>query len=115
MLLHAPSVGGLSSPVGGLDGAIPVRSGSGAAFVDLRWLGVKVPRVVSYRSEQEHTRLETGAAQSVRAGVRVSAAPIVVLPQGGGAGEASVPEQQASVDTVLGMLTGWERARHVAP
>jgi hypothetical protein len=28
MLLHAPSAAGLSSPVGGMDGAIPVRGGA---------------------------------------------------------------------------------------
>ena len=27
MLLHAPSAAGMSSPVGGLDGAIPIRQG----------------------------------------------------------------------------------------
>src|SRR6202789_1198031 len=35
MLLHAPGAGGLSSPVGGLDGAIPIRqSTSGAPLAE---------------------------------------------------------------------------------
>jgi hypothetical protein len=59
MLLHAPSAAGMSSPVGGLDGAIPIRQGgavmplAGTAtppqppFVDLRWLGAKLPHAIS--------------------------------------------------------------------
>jgi len=50
MLLHGPSAGGMSSPVGGLDGAIPIRQSVMAAsleksaqpslpFVDLRQCG----------------------------------------------------------------------------
>jgi hypothetical protein len=77
MLLYAPSVAGLSSPVGGMDGAIPVR-GSGPApifasgflntisaqdvvggapvlgdglVVDLRWVQTRVVRPISYRAE----------------------------------------------------------------
>ena len=60
MLLHAPSAAGMSSPVGGLDGAIPIRQGGTAMppaddaatpaqppYVDLRWLGSKAaPRCV---------------------------------------------------------------------
>ena len=80
MLLHAPSAAGLSSPVGGMDGAIPVRGGvaagpqtalasetvaSGAAIagtsaqaaapvdgrvVDLRWVATRVVQPLSYRA-----------------------------------------------------------------
>ena len=57
MLLHAPGVAGLSSPVGGTDGAIPIR-GSGPAppanatdgrVVDLRWIETRVVRPIVYR------------------------------------------------------------------
>ena len=76
MLLHAPSAAGLSSPVGGADGAIPVRGepaptdlgqGTPAAAiagtvsavdsdadtrtVDLRWVATGVVRTVAYRAE----------------------------------------------------------------
>ncbi len=77
MLLHAPSAAGLSSPVGGMDGAIPIRgigqtSGpaetasartvsahTGSAgisvsqevrVVDLRWVGTRVIQSLSYRT-----------------------------------------------------------------
>jgi len=79
MLLHAPSAAGLSSPVGGMDGAIPIRgigqtqaSGSEETaparivaantssarisalqevrVVDLRWVGTRVVQPMSYRT-----------------------------------------------------------------
>ena len=60
MLLHAPGAAGLSSPVGGMDGAIPVKGTSplvaaetgtaavDAPVVDLRWLAAKLARPVVY-------------------------------------------------------------------
>jgi hypothetical protein len=62
MLLHAPNAAGLSSPVDGMDGAIPIvrggrapvgaNSSAGAAppAVDLRWVGTKVLHPVRYAS-----------------------------------------------------------------
>ena len=56
MLLHAPSAMGLSSPVGGQDGAIPIMGGSiafgpkndfagvGEQAVDLRWIEARLLR-----------------------------------------------------------------------
>lgn len=78
MLLHAPGAAGLSSPVGGMDGAIPIRgivqtqaaglaetdstrtvsAKTGSAgisalqesrVVDLRWVGTRVVQPLSYR------------------------------------------------------------------
>lgn len=69
MMLHTASAAGLSSPVGGMDGAIPIRgSKDGLAqlqtsvgaprisdkltdgrSVDLRWVATRVERSVSYR------------------------------------------------------------------
>ncbi|MBB5317020.1 hypothetical protein RBB73_14850 [Tunturiibacter empetritectus] len=156
MLLHAPSAGGMSSPVGGLDGAIPIRqsaaagpvvAGSGTTgavaenavaesavaesaggppslpFVDLRWLGARLRRTVSYRSEPvEHANTfsqlgttERQAGQVVAAGSGASEVSMV-LPLGyTSAADASVPAQQASVDAVLGLLTSWQKAQHVTP
>jgi hypothetical protein len=152
MMLHAPSVGGLSSPVGGLDGAIPIRQGGVGTslaneatplqsplvepfvepFVDLRWLGVRLPRVVEYRSERVRP-VEAGDANpnvpavpvvarqmSVKIGALaepgsiISAAPIV-MSSNASSSEGSVPAQQASVGAVMEMLGSWEKARHVAP
>lgn len=56
MMLHPPSASGLSSPVGGQDGAIPITGlgaapkpgdvfiGAGEQGVDLRWLQARVLR-----------------------------------------------------------------------
>ena len=67
MLLHTPGPSGLSSPVGGMDGAIPIRGSveyapqsavasarvvsteSDNSVVDLRWIAARVERPVSYR------------------------------------------------------------------
>lgn len=135
MLLHAPGAGGMSSPVGGLDGAIPIRQSTTGAppaenvtppslpFVDLRWLGARLPRAVSYRDEAVRPantfpqlspgqqRVETVVASGARAGD----VPII-LPLGySSAAEASTPAQQASVEAVLGLLTTWQKAEHGTP
>jgi hypothetical protein len=138
MLLHAPSAAGMSSPVGGLDGAIPIRQGeatpmAGTAtppqppFVDLRWLGVKLPHAVSYSSETGHAATANAVAgsfvaqtqqemvQAAAAGLITGAAPVTLMAGSSSRGEASVPAQQASVDAVIGMLTTWEKAQHGAP
>lgn len=137
MLLHAQSAAGMSSPVGGLDGAIPIRQGgagmsqgdvSAAAqppFVDLRWLGVKVPRVVSYGRESARPANAAAlpvpflgqepAMQAVVSGSTAAAASTTLPASGASATEGSVPAQQASVDAVIGMLTSWQREQHDAP
>lgn len=86
MLLHAPGPSGLSSPVGGMDGAIPVRGGSqptpflassqvsgstlvststDSRVIDLRWVGVRVDRPLAYRPES--VARQTALPVSVRA------------------------------------------------
>jgi hypothetical protein len=134
MLLHAPSAAGVSSPVGGLDGAIPIRQGGAAStdagtprqppFVDLRWLGAKVPRTVSYSSEP--TRAEKAARASslllaqpqtrrmVAASSMIGTDPVAST-SGNGQSGGSVASQQASVDAVIGMLTAWQKVQHEAP
>jgi hypothetical protein len=137
MLLHAPSAAGMSSPVGGLDGALPIRQGGVATpladaatppqppFVDLRWLGAKLPHAVSYSNEPTHTAKTNGVAglfvaqqqmvQATAAGLITGAAPVTLVVGSSSRGEASVPAQQASVDAVIGMLTTWQKAQHAAP
>jgi hypothetical protein len=135
MLLHAPSAAGMSSPVGGLDGAIPIRQGGAVAqvgdsaatpqrpYVDLRWLGARLPHAVSYRSEPARAPMPDGLpllvlqpmAHLVEPGSVIDVAPITSLTGSASASEASVPAQQASVDAVMGMLSSWQKAQHVAP
>ncbi len=84
MLLHAPGAGGMSSPVDGTDGAMPVYgSGTGAdgELVDLRWLGAKLQKPVVY------------------------AAPGMVTADS--VGQKSIPAQAAGVNVVVGLLRGW--------
>jgi hypothetical protein len=134
MLLHAPSAGGMSSPVGGLDGAIPIRqSATGAPlaenvapppslpFVDLRWLGARLPRAVSYRDEAVRSantfpQLSPGQQRAEAVVAPGAGAADAILPLGyTSASDASIPAQQASVEVVLGLLTTWQKAEHGAP
>jgi hypothetical protein len=108
MLLRTPGPSGYSSPVGGMDGAIPLRgvasdlaggslvSGASAApaveMVDLRWVGAQVVRPAAPLTGD------------------VSAASVDV----GAGSTGSIATQGASVDAVLGMLGAWERVRIAA-
>jgi hypothetical protein len=140
MLLHAPSAAGMSSPIGGLDGAIPIRQGgapmapgsdvatpSQPPYVDLRWLGAKLPHAVSYQNEPARAAkpLDSqplffgqpaahGIASSSISGL-VASKPVFDKAD---ASDASVPAQQASVIAVMDMLSSWQnsqKAQHVAP
>ena len=150
MLLHAPSAAGLSSPVDGIHGTIPIRQGGSATpyagsappsrFVDLRWLGAKLPRTVSYRNESAgmvQRRLPPVplvASGDMVAGLRAGSTGAVAIapssgivpppgvaagseiaPLSGEAAGGSIPAQQASVGAVVAMLTAWEKARHATP
>ncbi|GAC1356880.1 MAG: hypothetical protein NVSMB3_03380 [Acidobacteriaceae bacterium] len=117
MMLHAPGATGLSSPVGGMDGAIPLRASGGGvrageassdaaeAVADLRWIGAKVVRTVSYRAPSAGVRVVAHAA----------GAPVAMPAQGAvgagwsteGAGKASTPAQEASLSSVVGMMRSW--------
>jgi hypothetical protein len=122
MLLHAPSAAGMSSPVGGLDGAIPIRQrgignpvADGATprqppYVDLRWLGTRLPRAVSYSNgsgqsnvpghaakvgdlsapfrSQLRSQLRDGSNVAVASGLRSGAAPITMMAGNGGSSSA---------------------------
>jgi hypothetical protein len=141
MLLHAPSAAGMSSPVGGLDGAIPIRQSSAAMapgdeiatppqppYVDLRWLGARLPRAVSYQSEPapgakpaDSQPLFFGqlAPDATASGSIVNFPTTQPVLTNASVSDASVPAQQASVDAVMDMLNSWqssqEKAQHVAP
>lgn len=135
MLLHAPSDSGMSSPVGGLDGAIPIRQGDAVTpladmatplqppYVDLRWLGVRLPHAVTYRSDPPRAAkrddvampiLSSQSATIMASGAVTSSAPITPAVGNASSSEASVPAQQASVNAVMGMLISWQKAQNLA-
>ena len=128
MLLHAPSAAGLSSPVGGMDGAIPIRgtaqspaTGASEARVatskknagasapednrvaDLRWVATRAMQPLTYRTEPgSHAMNESNSvsADSMTAG------PPSETP-------AAAPQDMAYT-TVLGILQRWEKAGDAA-
>ena len=125
MMLHAPNAAGLSSPVDGMDGAIPIVRGGSAPLVanssarrappavDLRWVGTKLLRPVSYANAATQVVHPVGLpARAVAQGSAVSIAPATALSNSASPGSASVPAQQASVDGVVDMLTSWQKVEH---
>jgi hypothetical protein len=124
MLLHATNAAGLSSPVGGADGAIPIGGGAGLATetdgaagaelraagpmeadgVDLSWIATRVVRTISYRDGPRGTAVPVASRPEV-----ASAAAA-----GGGAdgGGAVLARQRASYGSVVGLLRSWEAGGH---
>jgi len=125
MLLHTPSNAGLSSPVGGMDGAIPIRGSvqaqtpassettsvriiapksesTGASvppdfrMVDLRWVATRVVQPLSY---------------TVAPLVNPTAMPVSMVADAMESQPAS-SSQRTSYATVLAMLRGWEKTDH---
>jgi hypothetical protein len=136
MLLHAPSAAGMSSPIGGLDGAIPIRQGGAAMasgddvatpgqppYVDLRWLGARLMHAVSYRSEPVVTvkpvdsqpsfygQLAGNAITSDSISGLAAIKPVFDKASGS---DASIPAQQASVNAVMDMLSTWQKAQNLS-
>jgi len=131
MLLHSPRAGGLSSPVGGTDGAIPIRGGGPAVgpngpgagasaqaygqVVDLRWVATRVVQPTGYapgglRPIGIHAESMSGASS-------------VGLDSGGASGEVGIvsglempvaASQAMAYETVLGILRSWEKNDHGA-
>ncbi len=133
MLLHAPSAAGLSSPVGGMDGAIPIRGGPlrvtgpstsiDSRTVDLRWIATRVVRPVSYRSQP--VAHPTALPVAVRAEA-MTAAPVPAQEAADDsqtsdasaawrADAAIAPAtQDAGYTTVLALLRSWEKGGDAA-
>lgn len=132
MLLHAPSASGLSSPVGGQDGAIPVNGGSPAPgpndtftvspgqSVDLRWIQTRVLRSAppTTPSSPVHPILAVGKAQEPLVTRKVSF-PVQSEPQDvdesvastGLEGSVNQPvnlSQGITLRNVLSMMHAWE-------
>lgn len=134
MLLRTPGPAGMSSPVGGMDGAIPIRgveSQIGASstgmvsgtstqspatvMVDLRWVGTRVLRVAPYAAASSDAAKSANLLPIAgsRAGLPSSMATGFAATGSAATGSAtgSTATEGASLGTVVGMLAGWERAR----
>lgn len=112
MFLYPPGRSGMSSPVEGLHGAVPVRqaSSSDAAvaagpYVDLRWLATRLQRAIAY-APTPSPRSETisQATQLVRAG---TASTVANLISANAPLDSSIPAQQASLPYIVSVLTTW--------
>jgi hypothetical protein len=129
MLLHAPSAAGLSSPVGGMDGAIPIREPAQPALAELG-------RGTRIRADQRVVDLRWVATRVVRpilsmAGVHPTSLPVAVHAEAIGesdtadgpqCGDGSLPvggaiatgAQNAGYATVLALLRSWASAGDAA-
>ncbi len=101
LLLHSPGATGITSPVEGMNGAIPVRPTGPASLatasasttapssliVDLRWVG---------------TRLQRPAL--------APSSPLVTAQGEPSVSDTSMAAQQATVEVVTGMLRSWQQA-----
>lgn len=110
MLLHGPGPAGLSSPVGGADGAIPILGEAGVAaglaadgrVVDLRWVETRAMRAVSYA--EKLVALPATQMPAVRADVGGTQTDVTLATPG-----VSAIEQGVGYSAVIGLLRGWER------
>ena len=131
MMLRGPGASGMSSPVGGMDGAIPIRGGGAASLLstastvsqapvaDLRWLGARLLHSVSYRlspvmSPTPLTLPQQAIEASDQNLTGRAIADAITVDDSNSADRASVPVPQASVDTVVKLLTSWQKASHEA-
>ncbi len=99
MLLAARGPSGMSAPVGGMDGAVPLFGGAdGTVRVDLRWVRAKALRGVAAEASG------SGAGGQAHADPFLPDWPGPVLPMAGGGPGAAVEEP--SLETVLALLGG---------
>lgn len=120
MLLHAPGASGMSSPVGGMDGAIPIRGEADASplaaatanppasVADLRWLGAKVLHPASYVLHSALSPAPLTMEQQMAPAGTAIVNPITAVDDG--SSRVSTPVEQATVDTVARLLTSWKKA-----
>lgn len=122
MLLHAPGTSGFSSPVDGMNGAIPVRAGGSAVtaanasaqasepVLDLRWIATRVSRPTVYRAPHA-----PAVARPAVAGAERSATDRGDLQTSAqDPSFASIPAQEASLHTILASIRAWQGAPDAA-
>lgn len=133
MLLHAPSAAGLSSPVGGMDGAIPIRGGAeepavqaraasapvDARMVDLRWIATRAVRRISYVAAVHPTALPVGVhAEAIAAAPTPNTEATIDLQTCAAVSPAATMIAPAARDagyaTVLTLLRSWVKSGDAA-
>lgn len=126
MLLHAPGRAGLSSPVGGTDGAIPILGAASEVppsaaqpvvaalpaltdgrVVDLRWVATRVARPVSYAVAPVARPISQPVA--LRPEARVAEVDLAATQSGATAQSGAPPLEGATYPAVLGLLRSWEK------
>ncbi len=130
VLLHAPSVAGYESPVGGMDGIVPLRGNAGSSTVDLRWMAqhaavTDAPRMrpvlplrAAAGSFRESAAIQEAAARA--AAQARSPQPMIIGPEppsnGGESAPATGSDANARVDgtMVLAMMRAWQRSASAA-
>ena len=120
IMLHAPGASGMSSPVGGMDGAIPLRGVADASqlagvaanspvpVADLRWLGAKVAHPMSYVLQPALSPAPLSMERQMALAAKLIVNPAASIDDS--SARASTPAQQASVDTLVKLLTSWKKA-----
>jgi len=123
MLLHTPGPNGITSPVGGMAGAIPLRGADIApratdattthqpTIADLRWVATKIQRPMVYTNAPAMPSITVNLSQPITTGQTVT----TTAPTPANVSDASIPTQQATVDLVVNMLSTWQRAPHALP
>lgn len=129
MMLRAPGASGMSSPVGGMDGAIPIRgveseitapnspstTGATVNATDFTTaISASAPTTASPPAEMVDLRwVGTRTLKSAPGTATVTTVSSASVSESSPAatGNTSIAAQGASVDTVLGMLSAWEQAR----
>lgn len=132
MFLHAPGSSGFSSPVSGMDGAVPIHGSSSAMvagataaqtpMADLRWVNTHILHPVSYRTESPHYDHRSGvvvpfldphpAVEAKAESAEQANVPVSALESQPAAPPAA--GQQATVQSVIGMLRSWQKAGDAA-
>jgi hypothetical protein len=103
MLLHAPGAAGLSSPVGGQDGAVPIRGGGAA-------VGPRTRGVLAAQSARDGRTVDLGW-MATRMAQRVQYRPEGTVSPSMGASSAGA-SQAADYRSVVAVLRGWEKSDH---
>jgi hypothetical protein len=128
MMLRSPGPSGISSPVGGMDGAVPIRGvesqitpdnsspaiTTGATVNAASVTPASSPSTTTPSAPVDMVDLRWIGARTLRTATTSATTISGTTVNGTGSassGNSSVPAQGASMDTVLGMLGSWEQAR----